>query len=810
MESLLYDVRYAIRTLFRTPAWTSMAVLTLALGVGANTAVFSFVDALLFQAAPGTNAGRSLVNIYTSDFSSGPWGASSYPDFRSMQTGTSAFDDLSAEDDDGVAPLRIGLETDRVRVSRVSGRYFNAIGADAALGRTIVESDTQPTSPPVATISYTLWQRAFGADRSVIGTTVTLNEQAVTIVGVASPRFRGLDLGRSIDLWVPLIPPASTEDARKNRGFAVVARLRRGISLSEAQAQLTTLAGRLAAEFPQSNRGTLARPNDPRPMFVARATRIHPGFRDQVIMLSAVLMGGVGLVLLLACTNVASLFLSRATARARELAMRRALGARTIRLVRQLLTETAVLGTAAAGLGVLFAAWTAGALPSYFPPDQAMQLDAAPGMHVFVFAAIVAAIAALLVGILPATRATRTTLAIALRGGAGDITERHSSRTRNVLVSVQVAIACVLLVGAALLVQSVARALRADLGFSTRDALLASVELPASWPAERGRAFYDDARDRVAALPGVDAAAWVRTLPLARPSRRGFRPEEYVRRPGEDLELFFNIVSKQYFETIGIPVLEGRSFDQTDTLTSRRVVVVNDTLARRFFNRSAVGRTIMDSSRTALEIVGVVRSGKNTSIADPAVPLVYYPTSQAQSTRLSLIVRAGSTPGRLAEDVKRAMHDVSRDVPLFRTVTLRAHIEEALTAERLTASLVSVCGLFALLLAIVGLYGAISYLVTRRTREIGVRIALGAEPRHVLILVVGQGLWISLTGVAAGVVAAALASRGLSTFLYGVSAVDVRTYAAVSFSLLALAILSAYVPANRAVKIDPARALQHE
>jgi predicted permease len=810
MESVLSDIRYAVRTLLRTPAWTFMAVLTLALGVGANTAVFGFVDALLFRPAPGVRAGNALVSIYTSDFSSGPWGDTSYPDFVSMQTGTTAFEDLAAEDDSGVVPLRVGEEVERVRVSSVSGHYFQAIRGNAALGRTIVETDTTPAAPPVALISYALWQRGFGANPAVVGTSVTLNDRAVTIAGVAEPRFRGLDLGRAVDVWLPLVAPPSAPAERGNRGLAVLARLRPGVPLREAQTQLTTLAGQLAAEFPQTNLGTLERPRDPRSMFVLATTRIHPAFRGQVVMVSAVLMGGVGLVLLLACANVASLFLSRATTRARELAMRRALGASTLRLVRQLLTETTVIAIAAAGLGLLFAAWTADLLPSFFPPEQAMALDAAPGAHVFAFAAIVAALAALLVGILPATRATRTALGAALRGAAGDITDRHSSRTRNALVSVQVAIACVLLVGAALLAQSVMRAVHADLGFSTRDALLTSVELPGTWPAARGQAFYEEARARIAGLPGVESAGWVRTLPLARPARRGFRPDGYVRRPGEDLELFFNIASTDYFETLGIPLLEGRTFDRTDTEKSRRVVVVNDTLARRFFSGSAVGRTLTDSAGTSLEILGVVRSGKNTSVTEPPVPIVYYSSAQAYAARLSLIVRAGTAPGRLAEGVKRELRGVSRDVPVFRTVTLGAHIEEALAAERLTASLVSVCGLFSLLLAIVGLYGAISYLVTRRTREIGVRIALGAEPRHVLTLVVRHGLWIAASGVAVGMAGAAVAGRALSSFLYGISAVDPRTYLLVALGLLSLAAFSAYLPASRAVKIDPARALMHE
>jgi predicted permease len=368
----------------------------------------------------------------------------------------------------------------------------------------------------------------------------------------------------------------------------------------------------------------------------------------------------------------------------------------------------------------------------------------------------------------------------------------------------------VLLVSASLLVQSVARALNADLGFAVRDALLTSVDVPSTWGPEKARAFYEEALDRVESLPGVESAAWTASLPLGGSPRRGFQPEGYGRHPGDDLELNTNVVSPTYFDTLGIPVLDGRGFDETDTRTSRPVVVINDRLVSRFFSGSAVGRHLTDSHGVVLEIVGVVRAGVNLTVNEPSTPLVYYPLSQATPARLSLIIRAGSKPARLAEDVKREIRRLNADVPVFHTMTLRSHIEEALGAERLTASLVACCGLFALALAVVGLYGAISYLVTRRSKEIGVRIALGAEPRHVIALVVRHGAWIALTGVVVGIAGALGAGRAVSSFLYGISAFDFHTYAAVTIGLLTIAMLSAYLPARRAARIDPARTLIHE
>jgi len=810
METVLQDLRYGFRTLFRTPGWTAMAILTLALGVGSTTAVFSFVDALLLRQAPGVARGGTLVSIYTSDFSSGPFGDTSYPDFESIQSETLAFAVIAAEDAASVAPMRVGEDTSRVRVSRVSANYFKVIGTAPVLGRPIVEGDVSPARPTVGVISDALWQRSFGSDPAVVGTTVTLDGHPIEIVGVAPERFRGLDLGQIIDVWIPLTVPYASPAERGDRGLSLVGRLRPDASIGEAQAQLTTLASRLAHDYPATNLGTLERPQDPRPMFVRRTERVHPAFRDQVLMLSAVLMGGVTLVLLLACANVASLFLARATTRGRELAVRRAVGATAGRLVRQLLTETFILGTAAAGLGLLFAAWTADLLPSFFPPEQAIALDASPGPHVFLFSIAVAVLAALLVGVLPATRAVRPALASTLRGSAGDIVDPGASRSRNALVSVQVAIACILLVSAALLVQSIGRALNADLGFSTHEALLASVDLPSTWTADKGKAFYQEALERVSALPGVEDAAWTAALPLSGRSRRGFKPEGYAHRAGEDLELYYNVVSPGYFETLGIPVLAGRTFDMTDVANGPPVVVVNDAVASRFFKGSAIGRHLVDSRGTVLEIVGVVKSGAQLSVNDVSMPLVYFPLTQQYASRVSLVVRAGSKPARLADDVKREIHRLSADVPVFRIVTLRSHLEETLGAERLTASLVTCCGLFALGLAIVGLYGAISYLVTRRTREIGVRIALGAEPRHVVSLVVRHGVWIAAAGIGAGIAGALGAGRAVSSFLYGISAFDPQTYVIVSVVLFMVAMLSAYFPARRASRIDPARTLTHE
>lgn len=786
-----------------------MAVVTLALGTGANAAVFSFVDALLFKPAPATRPARPLVAVYTSDFSSGPYGGSSYPDYVSMKTETTAFRALSALDDGLTATMKVGDDLQRVRVASVTPNYFDTLGLRVALGRGLREDDARPGAAPVAVISHTLWQRVLLADPAVLGTLVTINGLPLTIAGVAPPRFTGIDAGRPCDVWTALDPTSETE--RANRGLRILGQLREGVSMAEAQSQLGALASRLAEAYPESNLGTLDHPRDPRPFLVLGATRIGPAQRAQVAMVAAVLMGGVGLVLLLACANVASLMLSRATTRVREIAVRRALGANGFRILRQLLTEAVVVSLASAGLAMLLAAWTTDVLPSFFPPEQAASLDVSQGWRGWVFVLALALGSAVLIAVLPAIRAVRPPLAAALRGAAGDVTERTASRARDALVVTQIAIACVLLVAAALLVQSVSNQLHADLGFSARQALLATVDIPASYGTSRGQVFYDQVAERLAAVPGVQSVAWTRTLPMTRFNRTIFAPEGYTPRPGEDLELPYTIVSADYFQALGIAIAQGRGFTRADMGASgARVIVVNEMLSRRFFDGRAVGRRLLDSQGKPLEIVGVARTGRYLTPSDEAPPTVYFPLGGSYSPRMSLFVRTGAAPERFAEAVRREVRAASGDIPVFRVMTLQAHVEEALAAERLSASLVTACAVLSALLAVVGLYAAVAYLVTRRTREIGLRVALGAQPRHVIVLVVRHGLGLTLAGIGIGVVAAAIVATLLQSMLYGVSPISPLTHTAVAVGLAGVAALAAYIPARRAVRLDPVRALGHD
>jgi predicted permease len=813
MEGFLQDLRYALRVLTKAPLFTTIALLTLAIGIGANATVFGFVNALMLRPAPGVADPGSLVSIFTSDYSSGPYGTSSYPDFESLKTETTVFSGMAAEQDDAVAVIRVGDGAERIRLSMVTGGYFDVLGLKPAIGRLITSADADPTAAPAAVIGHALWRRAFGASPAALGSTLDIDGRSYAIIGVVPESFRGLDLGRTFEIWTPLLAPLTTPDERGNRRYSIVARLRRTSTLRDAQTQVAAIAARLGQAFPETNRGTLAKPDAPRPMLALRHTRLGPQFRGMVGMIGAILMFAVGLVLIIACANVASLLLSRATARDREMAIRLALGAGRTRLIRQLLTESVLLGVAGGALGLLFSLWTSDALPSFFPPEQAGMLDTSIDATTFTFVFGVSLASSLLLGLAPAIQAARPSTTESLRGRsstAGSET-RSGNRLRRVLVAAQIAVAVVLLVSAALLVQSLLNAGRADLGFGTRHAVLASVELPAAtFDDERAVAYYRSALERVRHLPGVEDVSVARVLPFSRGPRRGFRMERYEPQPGEGMEQFFNVVSARYFESLQIPLVEGRTFDSRDHATGAPVAIVNELLASRYFGDKAVGRRLTDSSGRTTEIVGVVRSGKHLTVQDPAVPLVYYPLEQHLERRMTVVARTAGDAARSVEAVRRELTAVNAGVPVFRAVTLSSHIAESLAGDRLTATLVAVCGAMALLLATTGVYGVIAYAVARRTREIGVRVALGARPMHVVQLVLGEGVGMTAAGLVIGLAAAAAAARGLNALLFGVSAADPVTYVAIPVVLALVVLLAALVPARRALQLEPHVVMRQE
>ena len=808
VETILQDVRYAFRGLGKAPGFTAVALVTLATAIGANATVFSFVNALLLSPPAGVRDPGALVAIYTSDFSSGPYGASSLPDYESIRTDASAFSELAAFREDAATLVRFGEEAERVRTMAVSGEFFPILGVRPVAGRLITPSDTAPEQPPVAVIGHALWQRAFGSDPAAVGTTLTANGVPYTVIGVMSADFTGLNLGGAFDVWTPLVRGGPSN--RGNRSLSIVGRLAEGSSLVQAQAQLEGVAARLAAEYPETNRGTLAAPDRPRPILVVRHTRMPPSFRGQIAMISGVLLAAVALVLLIACANVAGLLLSRATARQREMAVRLALGASRGRLLRQMLTESLILGAAGGALGLLVALWTADVLPSFFPAEQARLLDARVDARVFGFTAVIAILSGIVFGLAPALQGLKAPAAAALRSDATRSGEsRGGVRIRKALVMGQVAVASVLLISAVLLTRSLTNALDADLGFTTRQAVLSSIELPVTMNAATARPYFDSVLDAVNTTAGVEEAALARFVPVAGTSRRGFRIEGYVPRPGEDREFHYNIVSRSFFSVLGIRAASGRLFEESDR-GGRPVAIVNHVFANRFYNGAAVGRRIRDSRGLDLEIVGVVKADRRLDIGDASLPVVFYLLDQEFTGRLMVVARTSSDAALVADTVRRTISPINRDVAVFRTVTLEDHLNEALSANRLIVALVATCGGLALALALIGVYGIVAFTVARRTREIGLRMALGATPWQVLRLLLAENGGVVGFGLGIGMLGAAGAARLLGSMLYGISATHPATYGLVLVVVGTVAAVASLLPARRALAVNPLAALRQE
>lgn len=806
MRSILPDLRYALRNVKRSPGFFAAALLTLGIGIGTNATVFSFINALLFRPVAGVAEPSSLVSVYTSDYSSGPYAQSSYPDYLTLKQDAPAFAALAAYDQ-GSALVRVGNAVERVRHMAVTPEFFDVLGVEAAAGRPLTTSDFNRGAPGVV-IADNFWRRVFDANPAVLGRTVAVDDVAHTVVGIAPARFTGLSIN-SVDIWIPLGDTIMSASQRGDRQINIVGRLEEGADLDTARTQLAAIAARLARDHPDSNRGTLQSPDRPRPITAEHLTRIHPAFRAQVMALSGVLMGAVLLVLLIACANVASLMLARAAARRREVAIRLALGAGRRRIAQQMLTESLLLAAAGCGAGVLFALWTSDVLPSFFPPEQARLLDVVVDIRVFGYSALISLVSAGLFSMAPAMQSSRIPVVSSLRASAGEATGRAGGRLRRSLIAAQIALATVLLVSAGLLVRSLVNAFSADLGFSTHDAVLASIELPHDPSGSQPLAYFRASLEGLRALPGVEAATVTTALPLGLMPRRGFSVEGYEPRQGEDREIHFLVVERDYFETLGIDLLAGRIFDARDDRRGTRVVMVNAMLADRYFGGRAVGKRMTDSSGVTLEVVGVVRTGKYLTVKE-SVPTVYYPLEQAPESRMSLIARTTGDPMQLAAAVRATMTAEGPAAAVYRVRTLESHISEALAGERLMASLVATCGGIALLLALVGVYGIVSYAVGIRTREIGLRVALGAAPITIVRLVLSEGIRVLVAGLLIGLAAAAIAARLLQNMLYGVGSLDVTTFGGVMLALAAATIMAASLPARRALAVDPIVALRDE
>jgi len=829
MQTLWQDLRYGLRMLIKKPGFTLIAIVTLALGIGANTAIFSLIDALLLRSLPGVDDPARLMMVYTSDYSSSLYSTSSYPDYVDLRDQNQVFSHLAAMANEQPIHLSTGAEAERVRGAAVTGNYFAALGVKAAVGRTLLPEDDQATGThQVAVISYDVWRSRFNSAPDVVGRDVQLNGRTFTIVGVAAESFKGTNLRSALSVWVPLTmyvqlsspdPNTSPLVRRRSRGYFIVGHLKPGVTTEQAQANVTNIAAQLARTYPQSNMGTLRQPDQPRPVTVVPLDQamVGPDARDATKRLGLLLMVVVGFVLLIACANIANLLLARAHGRQKEVAVRLALGASRWRIVRQMLTESMVLSLLGGSFGLLLALWLADELLSF----DALAAFGALTLHldwrVLGFSLFVSLLTGVLFGLVPALQASRPDLAPALKNteSANYVSRRFG--LRNVLVVLQIALSLVLLAGAGLFLRSLQRAYATDFGFDTSDGLLASVDMARQGYNEaQARGFYQQLVERTQALPGVRAVTLAQYVPVSNnTSRTGISIDGYVPRPDEDMELNLNIVDAKYFRALGIPLLAGRAFGEQDTEATGKVMMINEALARRFWpgqsSQEVIGKHIsVSGTQGPCEIIGVVKTGKYRELRESPLPYMYLPLSQSYRSRITLFIRAAGQPQRLLSALRAEVQKLDKALPLFEVETLDEHLGRALAQERTNAWLVGGFALLALVLAAIGLYGVMSYTVTQRTREIGIRLALGARPRDVFALVVGQGMMVTLIGLVIGLAAAFVLARVIESLLYNVSVTDPATFAVIVVMLTGVALLACYVPARRAMKVDPMVALRYE
>jgi putative ABC transport system permease protein len=802
METLIQDVRYGVRMMRKRPGFTAVVVLTLALGIGANTAIFSVVNAVLLRPLPYRNAER-LVWV-GGNIRGGTNGASvSPPDYLDYRAQNTVFEEFAASTS---VPNAVNLtgagEPERLTGSRVTANYFRAFGVEPALGRAFGAEEERAGPAPVAVLSDGLWKRRFGGDPSVVGKTLTLDGKAVTVVGIAPPEFQ---YPAGAELWLPLDSDDPDMKIRPAHFLRPIGLLKPGVTIEQARAETDLIARRLEELYPESNKGWSL-------TLIPLQEQVVGDVRTSLW----VLLGAVGFVLLIACANVSNLMLARAAARRRELALRTALGASRWRVARQQLTESVLLALAGGALGLLLAWWGVDVLAALGAGDIPRTRDIGVDGRVLAFTAALSVLTGLAFGLLPALRASRPDLNEVLKDAGRGTSGPGRGRVRAALVVSEIALALTLLAGAGLLVKSFVGLRRVNPGFDPANVLTLRIDLARARYAkpEQAAAFFGELQRRVAALPGVEAAGMVTELPLSgQPNDMYFyvagRPPQTA---DQKVTADFRRVNQDYFRAMRIPLLRGRGFTEQEVAGAAGVVVVNETLARNFFpDEDPLGKhLVIDFGKAEeFEIVGVAGDVRHRSLEGEVYQMMYLPTLRVGRT--NLVVRTTSPdPLALASAVRGEVAAVDRDQPVSAVRTMEEVVSGSVAQQRFRTLLLAAFAGVALLLAGVGIYGVIAYSVTHRTHEIGIRMALGAGAADILKMVVGQGMALALAGVAVGLLAALALTRVLSSLLFGVTATDAATFAAVSLLIAAVALLACLVPARRATKVDPMVALRYE
>ena len=842
VNTLLQDIRYGLRMLLKTPGFTAVAVLTLALGIGANTAIFSLINAVLLKSLPVKNPQQLVLfqwddNKWAPNFGQTGWDSKysfSYPTFEDFRTQSnalsSAFAWVPLGFNDENMTVGINGEPTLANGQMITGEYFPGLGVTALLGRAITEADENPGAPRVAVISYAYWSRRFGRDRSIVGRNVTLNGIPFTVVGVMPPAFYGVQVGTSPDIWVPFddkpnMRPWSTQPgggtatsvytARNWLCINIIGRLKDGVTRAQAQSSLDTLFHHIVtADWHPDNENKVPH------LTLAPATQGLPQLQEGTAQPLYILMAAVGLVLLIACANVATLLLARATGRKKEISVRLAIGASRSRLIRQLLTESVLMSVLGGLLGLLFAYWGTHALVALMSnSSNQLIVDTGADAKVLLFTFAASVLTGILFGLAPAFRITRIELASAMKDTAANVSDaRDKHRLGKSLIVAQVAASLVLMIGAGLFVRTLVNFEKRDYGFNQQNLLTFGLDpTRAGYHDARLISLYSQLLDRIQDLPGIKSATLMEYAPFL-----GWSNNNDTAIEGEGSKtISFNVrsqsVGPDFFSTLGIPIIAGRGINRTDTTASPRVAVVDETFAKKFFpGQNPVGHRFSRGDKfdpkDLVEIIGVA---KNAELTDPHAelrPKAYYAYSQVPKSldMMFFEVRAQGLPSTIISELRDTVRQADPQLPMMNLETQTQETSDALSQEALFARLTSVFGLLALLLAMIGLYGTMAYSVTRKTHEIGIRMALGANPGNVLAMVIRQGITVALIGVAIGVVAALGATRLVSSMMFGVTPYDPLTFLVVAAVLVAVAFLACFIPARRAMKVDPMIALRYE
>ncbi len=807
MDTLLQDIRYGFRMLRKAPGFTIVAVLTLALGIGANTAVFSMVDALFLRPLPVRDADH-LVAVFTSGKNSrGSYleGGTSYLDLLDYRAGAPALAVIAGFDNRG-SILRVGDDSILLSTCVVTANYFSMLGVPALHGRTFAEQEFQGSEiPNIVVVSHSFWRKYLGGDPKVVGTSIMLTGRSVTIAGILPPWFRGTQPMFAPDVDIPAQVWGRGETAdRASAQFSLLGRLAPDASLKQAQAQLDTVGQRLAAAFPKERGGRV---------ITAKWER-----EKRRTVIAAIILAIPGAVLLIACANVAALLMARSEARRREIATRVALGASRPRLTRQLLTESLLLSLLGMTVAVMVALWVIRSLPVLLPPGLPLGLDFRLDARTLLFSLAAALGAMIVFGVAPAIQACRVSLVAELKEGGGAGSAPGRAWTRDVLTVAQVALSVVLLTGAGLLVRTFIKASQQDLGFDSREQALMLQIIPG--PGQPGMSFstgYPQLLERLEAIPGVERATLANRAPLA---NYGGGRKKLVFVPGMQLQanergmtMNLGIADGSYFQALGMALQRGRTFSPQDHRKAQRVAILNETAARQLFPVSnPLGQHIrLDGPEGQdCEVVGVLRDAKYNTVTEDTQPYMYVPFAQEGTGDILLLLKTSVAPESVLPLVRQELKRFDSGMSVFQTLTMAEHMRTALYTQRISAQLVGVLGALGLLLALIGLYGVLSYFVSRRRHEIGVRMAVGAQPGTVFRLIVARGLWLTILGIAIGTAGAFGATRVLSDLLYGVSPRDPVTLVIVALLLLAFAFAAAAIPARRAAAVHPLDALRWE